>query len=116
MAIVLRLGPLPLGGRRAARVAELERIFGTGVELFEVFSVAQLAAAARPDVSAVALDAPPPGQLNEAVSAAGSRPVLRPLWRGERNSRGETDEHFAGYGLLTGTDVVRLADGELSSP
>jgi hypothetical protein len=55
-------------------------------------------------------------KLNEAVAAAGSRPVLRPAWRRERNSRGETDEHFAGYGLLTGTDVVRLADGGLSSP
>jgi hypothetical protein len=116
MAIVLRLGPLPLGGRRAARVAELERILGTGVELIEVFSVAELAAVARPDVIAVALDAPAPGQLNEAVAAVGSRPVLRPIWRRERNSRGETDELFAGYGLLTGTEVVTLADGELSSP
>jgi hypothetical protein len=30
-------------------------------------------------------------------------------------SRGEIDELFAGYGLLTGTDVDRLADGQLSS-
>jgi len=32
MAIVVRLGPLPLGRRRASRVAELERILATAVE------------------------------------------------------------------------------------
>ena len=32
----------------------------------------------------------------------------------QRNPRGETDEVFDGYGLLSGTDVGRLADGELS--
>ncbi len=33
----------------------------------------------------------------------------------QRNVRGETDEVFDGYGLLSGDDVRRLADRELSS-
>ena len=33
MAIVIRLGPLPLQSRLAARTAELERIFGTTVQM-----------------------------------------------------------------------------------
>jgi hypothetical protein len=41
--------------------------------------------------------------------------VLRPLWRRRRNTRGEMDEVFDGYGLFTATDIVRLADGELST-
>jgi hypothetical protein len=118
MAIVVRLGPLPLQHRRDARITELERIFGTAIDLIEVSTVAELVTAAgAPDVIAVALDAPPPGQLAEAVAAAGSLslPALRPLWRRKRNTRGETDEVFDGYGVLTGTDIVRLADGELSN-
>ena len=116
MTIVVRLGPLPLQRRRASRVAELERILGGAVELVEVFSVAELVTAVGDrDVVAVALDAPPPGGLSEAVAAAGSLPVLRPLWRQQRNARGEIDEVFDGYGLLRTAGVVRLADGELSS-
>ena len=68
-----------------------------------------------PGVVGVALDAPPPGELREAAAAAGSLPVLRPLWRRRRNTRGEMDEVFDGYGLFTATDIVRLADGELST-
>jgi hypothetical protein len=45
----------------------------------------------------------------------GALPKLRPLWRRQRNTRGEFDEVFDGYGLLTATDIVRLADGELST-
>ena len=116
MTTVVRLGPLPLQRRRASRVAELERILGTVVQLVEVFSVAELATAVGDrDVVAVALDAPQPGGFTEAVAAAGSLPVLRPLWRSQRNARGEIDEVFDGYGLLTATGVVRLGDGELSS-
>ena len=116
MTTVVRLGPLPLQRRRASRVAELERILGTVVQLVEVFSVAELVTAVGGrDVVAVALDAPQPGGLTEAVAAAGSLPVLRPLWRRQRNARGEIYEVFDGYGLLTAAGVVRLADGELSS-
>ena len=116
MTTVIRLGPLPLQRRRASRVAELERVLGTVVQLVEVFSVAELVTALGDEgVVAVALDAPPPGGLSEAVAAAGSLPVLRPLWRQQRNARGEIDEVFDGYGLLTATGVIRLADGELSS-
>lgn len=117
MAIVVRLGPLPLQHRRASRIAELERIFGTVVQLVEVFTIDDLVTAVRaPEVVGVALDAPPPGQLREAAAAAASLPVLRPLWRRRRNTRGEIDEVFDGYGLVTATDIVRLADGELSTP
>lgn len=116
MAIVVRLGPLPLQHRRSARITELERIFGTVIDLIEVHAVAELVTAVgAPDVIAVALDAPPPGQLSEAIAAVGPLPVLRPLWRRKRNTRGETDEVFDGYGLLMGTDIFRLADGELST-
>jgi hypothetical protein len=90
-----------------------ERIFGTAVELVEVGSVAELVTAiARRGPAGVALDAPAPGQLPDAVAAAGNLPVLRPLWRRQRNARGETDEVFDGYGLLRGPDIVRLTDGE----
>lgn len=117
MAIVVRLGPLPLGRRRASRVAELERILSTAVEVIEVIDVAGLASAvAAREVAAVALDAPGPEDLADAVTAAGSRPVLRPVWRQERNSRGEADEVFDGYGLWTGDRVDRLADGQLRPP
>ena len=68
------------------------------------------------EVLAVVGDAPAPGDLADAVETAGSRPVLRPLWRRVRNSRGETDEVFDGYGRLTEEGVVeRLADGALPS-
>jgi hypothetical protein len=116
MAVIIRLGPLPLQHRRAPRIAELERIFGTVVRLVEVATVADLiAAVGAPEVAGVALDAPPPGELREAAAAAGSLPVLRPLWRQRRNARGEMDEVFDGYGLMRATDIVRLADGELST-
>ncbi len=115
MATVVRLGPVPLQLRRAARKAELEWIFGTPVDLLEVSTVAELVTAVvAPGVIGVALDAAPPGELAEAVAAAQPLPVLRPLWRIGRNARGEIDELFDGYGLLTGEDVRRLADGELS--
>ena len=115
MAIVVRLGPLPLGRRLAARTAELERIFGTTVQVVEVGSMAELVTAiTQTGPAGVALDAAAPGQLAEAVAAAGTLPVLRPLWRQQRNARGETDEVFDGYGLLRGPDIVRLADGELA--
>ena len=98
------------------RITDLERIFGTVIELIEVFTVADLVTAVgTAGVIAVALDAPPPGQLSKAVAAAGSLPILPPLWRRKRNKRGETDEVFDGYGVLTGTDIVRLADGELAN-
>lgn len=117
MAIVVRLGPLPLGRRSASRVAELERILATAVEVVDVTDVARLARAiAGRDVAAVALDAPDPEDLADAITAAGDRPVLRPLWRQERNNRGEVDELFDGYGLLTGDGVEHLADGQLRAP
>ncbi len=116
MTVVVRLGPLPLQRRSASRVAELERILGTAIQLVEVFTLAELlTAVGAPDVVAVALDATQPGAFTEAVAAAGALPVLRPLWRRQRNTQGEIDEVFGGYGLLTATDVVRLADGELSA-
>jgi len=115
MARVVRLGPLPLLQRRAARVAELERILGESVELVEVFSVGALETAlAGPAVAAVVLDAPGPGALTEAVAVAGPTPILRPLWRRHRNSRGEVDEVFDGYGVLVGDEVVPLANDDLS--
>jgi hypothetical protein len=116
MAIVVRLGPVPLQHRRAGRIAELERIFGTTVELVEVSTTAELVTAlATPGVIGVALDAAPPRELAGTAAAAHPLPVLRPLWRRQRNARGEMDEVFEGYGLLSGMDVVRLADGELST-
>lgn len=117
MVNVVRLGPLPLQHRREARVAELERIFTTDVHLVEVATVRELVTAvATPTVIAVAIDAAPPGELDAAAAAAGSLPVLRPLWLRRRNHRGEIDEVFDGYGLLTDTGVSGLADGELGSP
>ena len=117
MAIVVRLGPLPLGRRRPSRVVELERIFATAVEIVEVFDVAGLVAAMEmADVLALALDSSGPDELGGAVAVAGHRPVLRPLWRRERNSRGEVDELFDGYGLFTTRRIERLADGQLSTP
>ena len=105
-----------IGRRRMARVQELERILATAVDLVEVFDVATLAAAMESsDVRAVALDSSEPDGLAAAVAAAGARPVLRPLWRRERNSRGEIDELFDGYGLLTAGGIERLADGQLST-
>ena len=67
------------------------------------------------DVGAIALDASGPEDLAAVVSTAGPRPVLRPLWRRERNSRGEIDELFDAYGLLTARGIERLADGQLST-
>ncbi|MFN2465997.1 MAG: hypothetical protein ABR598_07010 [Candidatus Dormibacteria bacterium] len=116
MTVVVRLGPLPLQRRSASLVVELERIFGTTVTLVEVSTVAELIMAlGAPSVVAVALDAPQRGQFSEAVAAAGSLPVLRPLWQRQRNARGEIDEVFDGYGLRTATDLVGFADGELST-
>ncbi len=115
MTTVVGFGPLPLKRRRASRVAELERM-GTVVQLVEVFSVAELLTAVGDrEVAAVALDAPQPGGFDEAVAAAGSLPVMRPIWRRQRNARSEIDEVFDGYGLLMATGVARLGDGELSS-
>lgn len=115
MATVVRLGPVPLQLRRAVRIAELERVFGTTVELLEVSTAAALVAAlATPGVVGVAIDAAPPGELAEVIAASKPLPVLRPLWRQHRNIRGEIDELFDGYGLFTGTEVRRLADAELS--
>ena len=115
MPTVVRLGPVPLGLRRASRIAELERIFGTSVELVEVSTTEELlGVVAIPGVIGVAIDSAPPGELVDAIAAAGSLPVLRPLFRRQRNARGEIDELFEGYGLLSGADVRRLDDGELS--
>ncbi len=86
------------------------------MHLIEVSTVAEVAASvATSDVVAVALDASQPGDLDDAVQAAGSLPVLRPLWRRERNIRGESFELFDGYGLLTPSGIVGLEDGSLSS-
>ncbi len=81
-------GPLPLQRRLASSVAELERIFGTEVQLVEVSTVTELAiAVGAPGVVAVAVDAPQPGAFTEAVAAAGSLPVLQAIWRRQRNTR-----------------------------
>ncbi len=47
MAIVVRLGPLPLQHRRGTRLAELERILGTAVQLIKAVTAAELFAAIR---------------------------------------------------------------------
>ena len=108
MAKVVRLGPVPLQLRRAARSAELERIFGTEVDLEEVTTGAQLVAVlATLAVIGVALDAAPPGELADAITAAQPLPVLRP-WRQQRNARGEINELFDGYGLLSDNEIRRL--------
>lgn len=117
MAVVVRIGPLPLGRRREVRVAELERLFGTPVELVEILDIADLAPAiAIAGVRAVVIDAAAADQLADAVRIAGPLPVLRPLWREVRNPRGEMDEVFDGYGLLTGRALDRLPDGALAVP
>lgn len=96
MTTVVRLGPLPLQRRRASRVAELERILGTVVQLVEVFSTAQLVTAVEDrDVVAVALDAPQPGGFTEAVRscrlapgvAAGLAATPQRAWRDRRGLR-----------------------------
>ena len=116
MATVVRFVPLPLRQRRPARIIELERILAMTVQLIEVSTVAELAATvATSEIVAVALDASNPGEFTDAVAAAGSFPVLRPLWRRQRNSRGEVIEIFDGYGLHTPEGVVGLDDGRLSS-
>ena len=75
MTVVVRLGPLPLQRRSASRVAELERILGTTIQLVEVSTVAELIiAVGDPGVVAVALDAPQPGR----VLRGGSRCRLAP--------------------------------------
>jgi hypothetical protein len=80
VATVVRLGPLPLRQRRPSRITELERILGSSVRLVEVSTIAELVAiVATSDVVAVALDASTPGEIGDAVQAAGSLPVLRPL-------------------------------------
>ena len=57
MTVVVRLGPLPLQRRSASRVAELERVLGTNVQLVEVSTVAELIiAVGAPGVVAVALE------------------------------------------------------------
>lgn len=115
MPTVVRLGPVSLQLRRASRIAELERIFERAVEIVEVFTVAELLGVlTMPGVIGVAIDAAPPGELTDAIAAAGPLPVLRPLFRRQRNARGEFDELFDGYGLLSGANLRRLADGELS--
>jgi hypothetical protein len=43
------------------------------------------------------------------TSCCGLAPGVRPIWRRQRNTRGEIDEVFDGYGLLTATDILRLA-------
>ena len=84
-------------------------------QLVEVSTTAELVTTLEaPGVIGVALDAAPPGKLAGTAAAAHPLPVLRPLWRRQRNARGEMDEVFDGYGPLTGMEVVRLADGELS--
>lgn len=45
MATVVCLGPVPLGLRRTGRMAELERVFGTAVELVEASSIREVRAA-----------------------------------------------------------------------
>ena len=42
MAIVVRLGPVPLQHRRTGRIAELERIFERPIDLVEVSTIAEL--------------------------------------------------------------------------
>lgn len=112
---VVRLGPLPLMQRPAGRLVELERIVGEAVDLIEMLSVADLAAVVGDGgLVAVVLDATLPDDLADGVQAAGSLPVLRPIWRRQRNARGETDEVFDGYGRLLDRQIVMLADGELS--
>ncbi len=97
-------------------MAELERVFGTVVDLLEVSTAAELVTAlAAPGVIGVALAAPP-GELAEAIAVAQPLPVLRPLWRLRRNARGEIDELFDGYGLLTGEDVGRLGRRRRPAP
>jgi len=116
VATVVRLGPLPLGRRREHRLGELRRIFAADVELVEVFDIAAMAAAiGTHGVVALAVDATGPGELADALAAAGQLPVLRPLWREQRSSRGEIDRLFDGYGLLTATGITELADGSLST-
>lgn len=72
MPTVVRLGPVPLQLRRASRIAELERIFGTAVELVEVTTAVELLGVlATPGVIGVAIDAAASGELTDAIAAAG---------------------------------------------
>jgi hypothetical protein len=109
------LGPSRRDGAAPPESLNSNAFSPIAVGIVEVFDVARLAGAMEMnDALAVALDAPGSEELAGAVAVAGHRPVLRPLWRRERNSRREVDELFDGYGLLTTGGVERLADGQLS--
>ncbi len=96
--------------------AELERIFGAVVQLVEVCTLDELVTAVRaPEVVGVALDAPPAGELREAAAAAGLAPRAAAALVATAQHRGQMDEVFDRYGLAKATDIVRLADGELST-
>jgi hypothetical protein len=86
------------------------------VTVVEVANVGELERALvdRP-VRVVVIDAAPPGQLDAVLATVGRVPVLRPIWVERRNSRGETDRVFGGYGLLVEGELSGLADGELSA-
>ena len=75
--MVVRVGPLPLGRRRLARVGELERTFATAVELIELFDFVTLTAVMEThDVLAVALDA---SQSSDCGQQGARRGALAPL-------------------------------------
>jgi len=103
MTTVVRLGPLPLQRRHASRLAEFERILGTVVQLVEVFSIGELVTAVGDrNVIAVALDAPQPGGLTEAV--AGRYRCCGPYGT---TARGEIDEVSTAKGLMVARDIAR---------
>jgi hypothetical protein len=58
----------------------------------------------------------PGGRHHHQSVVEGDEAGEGPLWRQERNSRGEADEVFDGYGLWTADRVDRLADGQLRAP
>lgn len=110
VARVLRLARLAL---RSNRRAELERIFGTGVEVFDTAladagSLRQLARVL--DVDAIVLDVVAPPALPELLDGLGDYRVLRPTWVETRTSRGELQPSFAGYRLLGSDASLRSID------
>ena len=113
-ARVVRVAPLPL---RSDRAAELQRIFGTNVDVTET-SVTErshvAAVAASVEADAVLLDVVDPASLGPLVRGLSSEVLLRPILDFVRTSRGEQQPVFVGYGRLTaGGNIEPLADGAL---
>ncbi len=118
---IVHVSPLELGDLLEGRRAELRRIFGEDVDVFEVshleVDASTLVKAIReagPD--AVVLATAPPLHRRAIEELAPETPVLRPMSKWVRNSRGgEMEERSAGLGLVRADGQLEpLADAALA--